>query len=141
MNLRTVTNWRQIIKLPKFEYCSSKNLATMIPFFANRVQAYQTEFPDLPWDCPMEAKNYSANYTYNYLQNIEVTQTNVTQIVANKPKIMETVISELGFKTMVLDLPNGIYGNVINLTQKDDPQGFQFYFQFEWHKRLGDDKF
>jgi hypothetical protein len=41
LSLRTVTNWRQIIKLPTFEYCSILKLGTLLPILAQTLQKFR----------------------------------------------------------------------------------------------------
>jgi hypothetical protein len=142
MNLKTTVNWRQIIKTPPFEYCNGMKVGGIIPFVENRIEAFKTEYPGLPFVCTMQPGNYSANHTYNYPHNAIVTRINVTQITVTKPtKSIKFYTNESGFKVMGIQLPNGVYGNCINFTTKADPAGFQVNFQFEWRKRLGEEQF
>jgi hypothetical protein len=140
--MKTGYTWRQIIKTPQFEYCSGMKLGGFIPFVENRIKYFQNDFPSLSWDCPAKPGNYSAWHVYNFTSNLIATRVNITQIVIEKPK--EAVLFDMGedgFNLMKVQLVNGIYASVINITTKDDPVGSQVNFQFEWRERLGDDKF
>jgi hypothetical protein len=118
------------------------NLGGLIPFISNRIDTFKLQFPTLPWICPIQPGKYSANYTFVFEHNNIATKQNVTHVQQNKSKLPFVFIAmENGFKIMDLDLPNGIYGNIINVTFPDDTQGFKFNYQYELRQRLGEDTF
>jgi hypothetical protein len=141
MHLKTGFTWRQIIKVPIFDYCMAMKIGGITPYFQNRIEAFRNYYPTLAWDCPLMPGNYTSNHTYDYPENAIATRSNVTQIVQKRKDPIQIITEANGFKYMKMDIPNGIYKVVINLTSKIDPMVFQVEFQFETRERLGDDKF
>jgi hypothetical protein len=105
----------------------------MIPYMANHIEYAKKMFPTLPLDCPMMPGNYSANHTRSYF--FTIAQASTTTSTTPPPVFLDN------FKLMTLNLPNGIYGNIIKLATKMDPEGFQVSWQFELRERMGKDVF
>jgi hypothetical protein len=141
MNLKTGFTWRQIIKMPTFEYCKVMKIGGILPYFQNRIEAFRNYYPTLSWDCPFKPGNYTCNHTYDFPENAIATRSNVTQIVQKRKDPISIVVESNGFKYMKMDIPNGIYKVVINVTTKTDDLAFQVQYQFETRERLGEDKF
>jgi hypothetical protein len=85
MNLKTSFNWRQIIKTPKFEYCSGLKLGTIIPYIASHIGHIKYMFPSLNLECPMKPSIYAANYTFVRPDNIKATRTKAVVTSTTRP--------------------------------------------------------
>lgn len=120
MHYKTVSNWRQIIKGPEAEFCSSSKLGGLLPLYRNRLEEFKIMFPHLPFFCPIEpgplyVRDFVDKDPLAYQQN-------------------DTV--RFGF-----ELPNGRYRFIIKWYTKTDPIFFLVQWQLVKRYRLGEEYF
>jgi hypothetical protein len=134
LHRKTVTNWRQLIKLPTFEFCSASKIAsTLIPFVATQLEFVRNNFKTLPIDCPLLPGKYSGNNTYTDMHGFHATTTISPRGIGIS---MPTPKTETW-----LSLPNGIYRHDLLLSTKNDPDAFHMIWVLKRRDRLGIDEF
>jgi hypothetical protein len=113
-----------------------------LPFVDQMLKVAQSDYPGLPWNCPMQPGNYSSYHIYDWTNNTVATRVNISQITTEKPSNQPAYYYlPNGLKMLNLKLPNGIYRSGINFTTKNNTQGFQYSCQSEIRSRLGVNEF
>jgi hypothetical protein len=129
---KTVTNWRTIIILPKFEYCAVSRLSSWMPQVAFHHELFRKEFPTLPTDCPVVPGKYSGNSTH----------VNMTYFYPKEYKISKiTTTSTTMAPHTFLSLPNGIYRHIVLFSTKTDPEAYRVIWDVQHRFRIGEEEF
>jgi hypothetical protein len=112
---KTGFTWRQIIKLPSFEICMGTKFSGFLPYINQRIKVAQSDFPGLPWNCPVQPGNYSAFHIFDWNNNTVATRINMTQITTERPSEQPAYYYlPNGLKMLDFKLPNGVYYREVN---------------------------
>lgn len=117
-------NWRQLIKLDRFDACSLLNGVNVIPFLKSVKDLFFYRIaPNLPKTCPIMPQTIS-------IVNATIVS---PELIKEWKHIFSTVSSVL--------MPNGIYRNLAKCYTDKDPEGFVVCLHGEINFRLNDDVF
>lgn len=122
MLMRTVTNWRQIVKLPPFEFCGFLNSSNKMPIAEKFLERYSRMFTSISFACPFKPGPF---YVFNYTIGEEYEHAIVK---SNNPKLFE------------FHNPNGMYKHVVLFSNRNDPMIFRVEWWTEFRYAMGEDK-
>lgn len=125
MFFKTVTNWRQLIKIPEFEACEFLKSDNKLPLLEKFLEQYKKRFPTINFSCPFKpGPFYVRNFT-----NVDGNSKELN-LTLNNPKL-----------DIHMDLPNGIYKHTFLAYTRNDPMVFRIEWHTEVRKRLAPEVF
>lgn len=104
---KTLTNWRQIIKVDKVDLCDFYKNGNKLPFIGDGMHYFLDLIPNAPRGCPILPGEY-------YTHNISL---GTAEQVASEPESFR-----FGF-------PNGVYKHTITIYNDEDPMGFKISYE------------
>lgn len=122
---KTLSNWRQVMKFPDTELCSTIKLGSFVlPMYKEMFDKAAEMFPWMPSKCPVKPGKF---YVMNHSQY--------------QPEVKLTDVVNTKSSSNFQYYPNGIYRPTVKLFTKDDPFVFVVQWQIEVKERLGEEEF